>query len=191
MHVEIRKNTHEGALIFTPPPARPTPSPPVTNVSRKSAPGFIFTQPATGTEQKYLGSLFRKCLMMKIHLYKSIAGYMAIYSMILKQSQSKHETTRQEIKQVNNKRFFFKMLTWPFFIFSFQILYPVLSRRLTSKPFALLGLVNLPWKLETMTILLPAPTFSNLSPPAFLRTHIPRINVCISTFFKRSVLPNL
>ena len=65
------------------------------------------------------------------------------------------------------------MLTWPFFIFSFQILYPVLSRRLTSKPFALLGLVNLPWKLETMTILLPAPTFSNLSPPAFLRTHIP------------------
>ena len=65
------------------------------------------------------------------------------------------------------------MLTWPFFIFSFQILYPVLSRRLTSKPFALLGLVNLPWKLETMTILLPSPTFSNLSPPAFLRTHIP------------------
>ena len=65
------------------------------------------------------------------------------------------------------------MLTWPFFIFLFQILYPVLSRRLTSKPFALLGLVNLPWKLETMTILLPAPTFSNLSPPAFLRTHIP------------------
>ena len=44
--------------------------------------------------------------MMKIHLYKSIAGYMAIYSVILKQSQSDHETTRQEIKQVNNKRFF-------------------------------------------------------------------------------------
>ena len=56
--VKIRKNTDKGGLIFTPHPARPIPPPPVTNVSRKSAPGFIFTQPGTGTEQKYLGSLF-------------------------------------------------------------------------------------------------------------------------------------
>ena len=98
---------------------------------------------------------------------------MAIYSIIWKQSQSDHETTRQERKQDNNKGFLLNADLALFFIFLFQILYPVLSRRLTSKPFALLGLVNLPWKLETMTILLPAPTFSNLSPPAFLRTHIP------------------
>ena len=58
--VEIRKNIHKDALMFPPPPARPIPSPPVTNVSRKSAPGFIFTQPGTGTEQKYLGSLFQE-----------------------------------------------------------------------------------------------------------------------------------
>ena len=43
--------------------------------------------------------------MMKIHLYKSIGGYMATYSIIWKQSQSDHETTRQERKQDNNLGF--------------------------------------------------------------------------------------
>ena len=46
--------------------------------------------------------------MMKIHLYKSIGGYMATYSIIWKQSQSDQETIKQERKQVDNKSFFFK-----------------------------------------------------------------------------------